>query len=211
MKIFLNSLIGLIITSASVYAEVSPEVNEVRVEWAKIKYQMPQEQRVEALQKLAAQAHVISQNASNQAEPLIWEAIVLSTLAGEDGGLGALSKVKQAKSLLEQAEKIDPASMDGSVYTSLGSLYYKVPGWPLGFGNDDKAKEYLLKALAINPDGIDANYFYGDYLLEQGQYQEALMVFEKALRAPERQDRPIADAGRRGEITQAISRAKQYL
>ena len=53
----------------------------------------------------------------------------------------------QAKKLFERAIKLDPAAMDGSAYTSLGSLYYQVPGWPVGFGDDDKAKEMLLKGL----------------------------------------------------------------
>ena len=47
--------------------------------------------------------------------------------------------------------------LDGSAYNSLGVLYYKVPGWPVGFGDKAKARELLQKALAINPKGIDAN------------------------------------------------------
>jgi hypothetical protein len=56
---------------------------------------------------------------------------------------------------------IDPRALQGSAYTSLGSLYYQVPGWPIGFGDDKRAEAMLLKALEINPDGIDPNYFYG--------------------------------------------------
>ena len=48
--------------------------------------------------------------------------------------------------------------MDGAAYTSLGALYYQVPGWPLGFGDDAAARTMLRKGLAIDPDGIDANY-----------------------------------------------------
>ena len=36
----------------------------------------------------------------------------------------------------------------GSAYTSLGTLYFKVPGWPVGFGDEEKAEELLRKALA---------------------------------------------------------------
>ena len=35
--------------------------------------------------------------------------------------------------------------------SSLGVLYYKVPGWPIGFGDKDKARDLLQKALAVNP------------------------------------------------------------
>lgn len=92
------------------------------------------------------------------------------------------------------------AALDGSAYGSLGTLYYKVPGWPLGFGDDKKAGELLLKALTINPDGIDPNYFYADYLYEQGDYQGAKIAAEHALQAPPRPERPLADEKRRQEI-----------
>ena len=211
MKTLMSSFFILCLTSSVAYADLSPELIEVRAEWARIKYQLPQKERAAALQKLTQRSHAISQAAPNTAEPLIWEAIILSSLAGEEGGLSALAKVKQAKKLLEQAEEIDPDSLDGSVYTSLGSLYYQVPGWPVGFGDDDMARQYLQKALAINPGGIDPNFFYGDYLMEQGQYQEAISTFEKALKAPARPDRPIADSGRRQEIQTAIEKARQKL
>ncbi len=40
--------------------------------------------------------------------------------------------MKEARASLEAALKIAPEALDGSAYTSLGSLYYQVPGWPLG-------------------------------------------------------------------------------
>jgi tetratricopeptide (TPR) repeat protein len=211
MKQLIAGVLGVMLTTSVSFAALTPDVAQVRTDWAKIKYQMPKDQREKALEALAERAHQISQSSDKAAEPLIWEAIVLASLAGEDGGLGALSKVKEAKKLLEQAEKIDPNSLDGSIYTSLGSLYYQVPGWPIGFGNDDKAEQYLKKGLAINPDGIDANYFYGDFLLDQGKYHEAIAVLEKALKAPPRPDRPIADKGRRQEITADLEKARQKL
>ena len=46
----------------------------------------------------------------------------------------------------------DPNLLDGSALTSLGSLYYQVPGWPIGFGNDKKAREYLERGLQVAPE-----------------------------------------------------------
>jgi tetratricopeptide (TPR) repeat protein len=196
------------IYTATATAGMSPQLLELSESWAQIKYQLPERQRVKALESLNEQAAELVKASPGEAAPLVWQAIILSTLAGEKGGLGALSLVKQAKKLLERAEAIDPEALDGSVYTSLGSLYYQVPGWPLGFGNDDKAEMYLKKALALNPDGIDPNYFYGDYLLREKQYKEARAAFEKALAAPQRDSRPIADAGRRDEVEAALAKIK---
>jgi tetratricopeptide (TPR) repeat protein len=81
----------------------------------------------------------------------------------------------------------------------------------VGFGDHKKAKELLLKGLSYNPDGIDSNYFYGDYLLEQKDYKKAIAAFEKALKAAPRPGRESADAGRKGEIAAAMAKAKKHL
>jgi tetratricopeptide (TPR) repeat protein len=198
--LFLNSMAAL--------AAMSPELVSLSESWAEIKYQMPEDQRIKALEALNEKAEALLKANPGSAEPMVWQAIILSTLAGEKGGLGALSLVKQAKKLLERAEAFDPDVLNGSVYTSLGSLYYQVPGWPIGFGDDEKAKSYLQKALTVNPDGIDPNYFYGDFMLQEKAYGEAEAALNRALAAPPRENRPLADAGRRAEIEAALQKLK---
>ena len=142
-----------------------------------------------------------------QSAPLVaWRGIILSTYAGAKGGLGALDLAKQALKSLEAAAKIDEKALGGGIDTSIGALYYKVPGWPLGFGDDDKAGEYLAKGLALNPTGIDENYFYADYLIEQDEKDKAKLYLQQALAAAPRPARPDADAGRRQDIAIAIAR-----
>ncbi|MDH3888698.1 MAG: tetratricopeptide repeat protein, partial [Gammaproteobacteria bacterium] len=143
--------------------------------------------------------------------PKIWLAIVLSTDAGITGGLGALGKVKEARKQLEAAAKINPDALDGSIYTSLGSLYYQVPGWPIGFGDDEQAEQYLKQALALNPDGIDPNYFYGDFMLEEGNYQQAVSYLEKAAAAAPRPGRELADRGRKAEVEEKLAEARKKI
>lgn len=192
------------------FADQTDDLHKLQTRWAEIKYQLPTAEQEKAFEALATEAEKLT--ATHKTAPfLIWEGIIRSTYAGAKGGLGALDQVKQAKKLFERAIKLDPAAMDGSAYTSLGSLYYQVPGWPVGFGDDDKAKEMLLKGLNYNPDGIDSNYFYGDYLLEQKEYPQAVAAFEKALQAAPRPGRESADAGRKGEIEVALAKAKKHL
>ncbi len=70
----------------------------------------------------------------------------------------------------------------------------------IGFGDNKKAEELLLKGLEINPEGIDSNYFYADFLYEKRNYKEALKYIEKSKLAKPREGREVADNGRRKEI-----------
>jgi tetratricopeptide (TPR) repeat protein len=201
LKIALMSLALLVmqpgIAGLSSSAQM-PEVREIQSEWARLYYLDEfRNKNFRELQALAEQADLLAQDHPQNAEVLVWDAIVLSTLAEKKGGLGALGLVKKARLKLEQAEAIDPEVLGGSVYASLGSLYSKVPGWPIGFGNDDKAEKYFKKALAINPQGLDINYFFAVYLVDQGNDVMALEHIERALQAAPMADRPLADQGRR--------------
>jgi tetratricopeptide (TPR) repeat protein len=180
------------------------QLDGIQARWAEVNYTLPDKQREAAFAELAQQAAQAVAAEPTAAELHIWHGIVLSTYAGAKGGLGALDLVKKAKAELEEALKLDPKALEGSAYTSLGSLYYQVPGWPLGFGDDAKAEGLLKQALALNPDGIDPNYFYGDFLLRKKRYAQARPALEKALAAPDRPGRATADEGRRGEIRQRL-------
>jgi tetratricopeptide (TPR) repeat protein len=194
--------------AAASAAPVDDAVAEVQRDWEAIKYKTTPKAHEVRFEELAAKAHKVSVAFPDRAEPLIWEGIVVSSLAGAKGGLGALGLVKQAKSLYESALLLKPDALDGSAYNSLGVLYYKVPGWPIGFGDKAKAQELLQKALAINPKGIDPNFFYGEYLVETGKPREAVAYLERALDAPARPGREIADAGRRDEVKTLLDKAK---
>ena len=201
LKIALMSLVLLVmqpgVAGLSSSAQM-PEVREIQSEWAKL-YYMDEflNKNFRELETLSQQADKLAEQHPQNAEVLVWDAIVLSTLAEKKGGLGALGLVKQARHQLEQAEAIDPEVLGGSVYASLGSLYSKVPGWPIGFGDDEKAEQYFKKALAINPQGLDINYFFAEYLVDQGEEMLALEHLELALQAEPMVDRPVADQGRR--------------
>jgi tetratricopeptide (TPR) repeat protein len=207
------ALAFLLLTSLASAASpdgLDAELAAVQSAWAVANYETPAgAARVQAFEALSQRAQALVQAFPSRPEPLIWQGIVLSTYAGAKGGLGALGLAKQSRAALEAAMKIDPDALQGSGYTSLGTLYYKVPGFPIGFGNKSKAREYLEHALAINPDGIDPNFFYGEFLLEQDEYPQALEHLQKALRAPPRPGREVADAGRRKEIEALIGKVQQ--
>lgn len=198
-------LTALLATSAWSAPAADPafdaELLAIQQAWAHVNYETPAgEARVRAFDALERRAEKFTHEHPGRAEALIWEGIVESSYAGAKGGLGALSLCKEAKGNLEAALAIDPKSLDGSAYTSLGTLYFKVPGFPLGFGNDDKADELLRKALELNPNGIDPNYFYAEYLHDQDRDREALQYLDRAAKALPRPGRETADRGRQDEV-----------
>jgi tetratricopeptide (TPR) repeat protein len=199
---------GLALPLAASAAAVDDGVIQLQREWEVIQYQSAPADRERQFEALAAKAHQLSESHPANSEPLVWEGIIASSWAGAKGGIGALALVKQAKGLYEKAIQIDGNALEGSAYNSLGVLYYKVPGWPLGFGDKGKAAELLQKALAINPNGIDPNYFYADYLVETRQGDKAVPYLERALQAPPRPGRQIADSGRREEARQLLAKVK---
>jgi tetratricopeptide (TPR) repeat protein len=200
---------ALIATSAHANPGVEQAIERIQHEWDIVNYKTPADKRESAFATLAEMARDVSQRYPNHAEPLVWEAIVLASEAKVKGGFGALGLARDARNLLLSAEKINPDALDGSIYTTLGSLYYKVPGWPIGFGDRKKARAYLEKAMKLNPSGIDANYFYGDLMLQEGNYDAAIGYLKKALAAPARPGREVADAGRRMEIQSDLKKAEE--
>ena len=213
MKRIIIALFALLSWLPSAYAATMEEsIASLQQQWAIVKYQTPDKDRQEKeISLLADQAAQVSHGNPGKAEPLIWQAIIVSTKAGIVGGISALGDCKQARDLLLQAEKINPQALNGSVYTSLGSLYYKVPGWPVGFGDNKKAKEYLEKSLAMNPDGIDPNFFYGELLYEMGDYAKSKTTLEHGLNAAPRPGRELADKGRREEIQALLQKVNKKL
>lgn len=207
----LIAIVALALFAATAQAgdELDGSIVQLQHDWAKANYRTAKDQQEAAFKALADRAHQISATSPDKAEAMIWEAIVQSGYAKAKGGIGALKHAEQARDLLQASLKLNPQALQGSAYTSLGSLYYKVPRWPLGFGDKKKAREYLEKALQVNPDGIDPNYFYADFLLEQGETAKAVEYFNKALNAPARPGREDADAGRKADIEEGLKKAEK--
>lgn len=191
------ALSGIALTALA--APVDDTVGMLQQRWEQIKYRSAPAEQERGFAALTAEADAALARHADSAPVLIWHGIIVASHAGAKGGLGALGLARDARKDFEAALKRDPQALAGSAYTSLGSLYYQVPGWPIGFGDDRKAQDFLQQGLALNPDGIDANFFYGDYLYRKGDLAGAERYLRKALQAPPRAGRKIADEGRRTE------------
>lgn len=200
-KVFACLLIATL--SQSVWALEAADqqrLSSIQQSWAHIQYEVTEKQRAAAFEQLSSETQAFTAQRPAVAEAWIWKGIVTSSWAGAEGGIAALGKAKTAKADLEKSLSLDPKALQGSAYTSLAALYDRVPGWPIGFGDSDKAEQLLKQALQLNPDGIDSLYFWGDHLYRQKRYAQAKVALQKALQAAPRPGRETADAGRRKEI-----------
>ena len=211
MKKITFLVLPLLFLQGMASADVMTDIKPLQQRWAEINYQLDEDKREQAFEQLLQQADQVVSSNTDKAEAYIWRGIIASSYAGAKGGLGALDLTKRSKADLEQALSIQPDALQGSAYTSLGVLYYKVPGWPVGFGSDKKAKQLLTKALEINPQGIDPNYFYAEFLTEERDYKSAMRYLELAKQAPARPDRPLADSGRKQEIAALEQKLKKKI
>ncbi len=194
-----------------VVANTETDLSSVQHSWAVANYQLSDDEQEKAFESLISQIDELTSGYPGSPQYWIWSGIIKSSYAGMKGGLGALSLVKDARTDLEIAIDLDDQALNGSAYTSLGTLYHQVPGWPIGFGSDKKARKFLTRALSINPQGIDPNYFYGEYLYDEGEYDEALKYLRTAQGAAPRPHRQLADESRQQEIAVLLEEVKKRL
>ncbi|QEL10490.1 tetratricopeptide repeat protein [Kushneria phosphatilytica] len=204
-------VIMALLGSHSTLAADHDRLAAIQQRWAEIQYRMPEEKRADAFEQLAERTRAWTSSAPGEAPAWIWQGIVLSSWAGAEGGLSALGKAKEARGDFEKAIAINPFALKGSAYTSLAVLYDRVPGWPIGFGDSDKAEKLLEHALNINPGGVDTLYFWADHLYREGEYARARTALLKAQKAAPRAGRELADQGRQQEIATLLSQVEAHL
>ena len=197
------------VSTPSMQQEIQSPLSILQHEWAHINYELEDKQKEKAFVTLMEKAKLFVTKNPNNPELIIWQGIIQSSAAGAKGGLGALEYAKAARKSFEHAMRLEENALAGSAMTSLGVLYHKLPGWPISFGNDKKAEKLLKHALEINPNGIDPNYFYAEFLYDNGKYDQARAYAKKAKQAPARAERPLADLGRKQEISRLEDKLAQ--
>jgi tetratricopeptide (TPR) repeat protein len=189
---------------------LSPEVRRLQTKWESIKFDVSEgDEQTRKMNALGEEADAVAKNLSSVPEALIWDGIITSERASMASAFSALGLATRARDILEQAYKMDPARMDAGATTSLGVLYYRVPGFPIGFGDKAKARQLLEQAVKLAPNGLDAWYFYGDFLYTQSEYPKAVDVFQHALKIPVRPDRPLWDKNRRLVIEELLAKIEE--
>jgi tetratricopeptide (TPR) repeat protein len=187
-------------------------LRQLEVKWETIKFTVPEgDRQTRQMDALGAEADALAAKFPDRVEALIWDGILTSERASMASAFSALSLANRARDTLERAYRMNPTALDAGAPTSLGVLYYRVPGFPIGFGDNAKARKLLEQAIAAAPDGLDAWYFYGDFLMSRGEYARARDAFLHALSIPTHTDRPLWDENRRLVIKEKLDDIKAKL
>jgi tetratricopeptide (TPR) repeat protein len=215
MRLSLKILSFFILFSALNSAVGAPSPSDLKIiqgvkdEWETAFYTLSQEQQEPILKTLSMKADTLIQQYPDAAEAYLVAGLIQCSLAANEGGFSALGRVKKARQFVLQAMDKDPLAMDGSGYVILGNLYYRLPGWPISFGDNKVARSYLETAIRLYPEGLDANYFYGDFLLDEGNPAAALPFLEKADRAPVRALSRLSDLKLKEELKVSLKSARE--
>ncbi|MGX9983112.1 tetratricopeptide repeat protein [Methylobacterium fujisawaense] len=187
-------------------------VHHLQQRWEAIKFNVPEgEAQTQQMNALGEEADAVAARFPDRPEAQIWDGILTSERASMASAFSALGLAKRARDILEKAVAADPRALDAGAPTSLGVLYYRVPGFPIGFGDKTKARHLLERAVHTAPTGLDAWYFYGDFLMAQGEYAKAAEVWRHALTFPPHPDRPLWDKNRRAMIEEQLAKIEPKL
>lgn len=203
-------IIAALFAAAPARAAFNDELSALQQHWASARYQVSGDERKNQLKKLIDEADSFAKKYSDKPDGYLWAGVIRGSLAEAINGMGALSVVKESKTKLEKAIELDPKAEDSYAFGVLGLMYAKVPGWPIGFGDDKKAQELLKKGVEISPDGMNINYLYASYLFDKGDYKQAQTFIKKAEQAtlPEPTD---IWGGRQKEIRELAEKIQKEL
>jgi tetratricopeptide (TPR) repeat protein len=210
LRIFMVMTALMAVQPGAAASSPDADVSRMGEAWAALKYQTQADpEKLAKVRALKQEAVALSEKFPTAAGFLYWRAQILCLEAELIHSAGSLDRMREARDLLEKADTLDPRS--SATKSLLGSVHYEVPGWPLSFGSNKAAAKYLREALALDQDGMDPNFFMGDFLLADGHADEAMPYLEKADIASRHLPQSLVVAGRRTEIAEAIAKARKRL
>jgi tetratricopeptide (TPR) repeat protein len=208
--IFLLVAFFLSLTCRANDVSLELKAQELQDEWAETFYRLPEEEQSRRYKNLLPRIHELQAKFPKRAEPLIIEAVVLCTYAASDWGFSSLSRIGKARELLIRSIDFDPKALEATAFITLGNLYFRLPGWPISFGNNLQARTYLEAAVKLYPNALDANYFLGEFWLDQGKPELALTYLEKAEAASVRPHQKLSDAKIKEQLGNALSALRKH-
>ncbi len=115
---------------------------------------------------------------------LYWKAVAMGKLSEERGIINAQRMTRPMENLFLRVIALNEHYDNAGGHKALGRMYFRLPGFPISFGDKKKAIFHLKRALELYPHDIIARAFYAEALYEMGQKQEAFQLAEAILATP---------------------------
>ncbi len=208
-KIFPLVLLVVFISYTAEAESASPALSIVE-SFEEIYLTVDIDDQAERIEPLLNEAELYRDNNPNEAEAWFASALIRSAYA-QTQGLRALRLARTSRDEFERAIVLDNSALGGYSQAFLGRLYFTLPGWPISFGNDDKAEELLLEALSINSETAANNLYFALYLISQERYDEAQDYLNRAKAAAPRPEFPNWDAVLQRDVERALAEVQNEL
>jgi len=203
------SLLVALVYSTAIAADLDQELAAIIRDYDSANYDSPNDDvKAKAFEAVAKRAESLAKQFPGRAEPLVWQGQAQASQSAFERSLGL---AKQARKTLEAAVAITPNQYAIEAYSTLGSMYANIPGFPISFGDKKKARALYEKALAINSESAGANLGYANLLFKTDDYAGAIKHATVALNAPPRPGRDKANKAARASAEGLIAKAKKEM
>lgn len=97
----------------------------------------------------------------------------MGKLSEERGILNAQRMTRPMENLFLRVITLDEHYDNAGGHKALGRMYFRLPGFPISFGDKKKAIFHLKRALELYPHDIIARAFYAEALYDMGKTRGA--------------------------------------
>jgi tetratricopeptide (TPR) repeat protein len=99
----------------------------------------------------------------NNIESQFWTGVCMGLFGDEQGILNSFFLLGSLETSIEKSLKLDESYFYGGPLRVAGLFYHRIPSWPISKGDNNKALDYLLKALKFGPE-FCLNHLYISYI-----------------------------------------------
>ncbi len=121
---------------------------------------------------------------ANDVRGLFWKAVAMGKMAEDSGMVNALRMLRPMEKMLLKVVALDEKYENAGAHRALGRMYHKLPGFPVSFGNNQKALTHLKQAHELFPRDVMTRAFYAEVLYDEGWQAEARRHADFVLATP---------------------------
>ncbi len=115
----------------------------------------------------------------NRPDGYLWKGIFLGIYGLSVGVLNVVGSAPQMKRALLKSYKMDKKYFYSHAAFVLGRMYFKLPSFPISFGDVNKAEKYIREALSLNDHYVLPYVFLAEVLVYKEKKKEAMDTLNK--------------------------------